>query len=112
MSGYFREFRYIWCMRGREPREPEWGDLLMDDVPIIVDEAAWFLYERLAVMERIRVSDCFSTTHNRGTVPGLLPPIPDGYVTYSVWIEWRRNGAGWSRLLFVVRVGALEDAGP
>lgn len=62
--------------------------------------------------ERIRVSDCFSTTHNRGTVPGLLPPIPDGYVTYSVWVEWRRNGAGWSWLMFVVRVGALEDAGP
>lgn len=88
----------------------DWRELTMDD-PVIIDEAQWFHY-RPAPEERVKVSDCFSTTHNRGTVPGLLPPIPDGYVTYSVWVEWRRNGAGWSRLLFVVYLGALEDAGP
>lgn len=82
------------------------------DEPVIVDEAQWFHYRRKVSRERIHVSDCFSTTHNRGTVPGLLPPIPDGYVTYSVWVEWRRNGAGWSRLMYMVRLGALEDAGP
>lgn len=59
--------------------------------------------------ERIRVSDCFSTTHNRGTVPGLLPPIPDGHVDYAVWVEWKRGDAGWSRRLFHIVVTATTN---
>jgi len=111
---YFRELRHIWRLRTlrrmeRElEREPEW-DLVMDDIPIIVDEAAYSLYKRLVPKERVYVDDCFSTTHNRGTVPGLLPPIPDGHVNYSVWVQWRRGAAGWSRTLYYVELGVLED---
>ena len=76
----------------------------MED-PVVIDEAQWFHYKRKEPKERVYVSDCLSKTHNRGTVPGLLPPVPDGRVDYSVWVEWRRNGAGWSRMLYAITVG-------
>lgn len=90
-----------------------------DGVPVFVPVAVGFTktdedgrfvsYLRVLPRERIKVVDCFSTTHNRGTVPGLLPPIPDGLVDYAVWVEWKRGDAGWLRRLFHIVVTATKN---
>lgn len=76
-------------------------------------ELEWFYFRRNRPPpvpppppERVSVIDCFSMCHNQGTVPGLLPPIPDGWVEYSVWARWTRGGAGWISRLFVIREGS------
>ena len=86
-------------------------------VPVAVgftqtDEDGRFVtYLRALPKERIKVVDCFSVSHNthhRGDLPGLIPPIPDGHVDYSVWVHWSRGGAGWLRGLFRIAVGVLR----
>lgn len=106
MMEYFRNLRHIWRMkrmdRWRDKREPSW-DLLLDDVPVIIDEGQYFLYRR--AKELLRIVDCMVRTYSKGFMGGMVP----GYVEYSVWVDQFGSGRAATKMLYAIRLGGLDD---